>query len=182
MTKPGKQPAKKNAAEGDAPKATIDKGSHLGRKDVEELFAAMSQNLASGKTGTGGATKSKPRTELEYTIDWTVHASTGQKGKNRILKFKIFAWEKDQLKGITTGCVPCEAIWYDKNNKINLAKVPTPEVAGIIIEMVKAACPESAAKMTGEISARATMHRRSPSPWSTPSPSTARRRRSRSCS
>ena len=142
----------------------------------------MSQNLASGKTGTGGATKSKPRTELEYTIDWTVHASTGQKGKNRILKFKIFAWEKDQLKGITTGCVPCEAIWYDKNNKINLAKVPTPEVAGIIIEMVKAACPESAAKMTGEISARATMHRRSPSPWSTPSPSTARRRRSRSCS
>ena len=99
MTKPGKQPAKKTAAEGDTPKATIDKGSQ-GRKDLEELYAAMTQNLAGGKRGSGGATKSKPRTELVYSLDWTVHASTGQKGKNLIVKFPIFAWEKDMLKGM----------------------------------------------------------------------------------
>ena len=147
MTKPGKQPAKKPAAESDAPKATIDKGAKGG---LEALFAEMSKTCAPGKS-TGGP-KSKPRTELPYSLNWTVHASSGQQGKNLLLKYTIFAWEKDSLTGLLGG-LPCDAMWYDKDSKTNMAKVPTPEVAEILVAKVKAACSESGPKMIGELSA-----------------------------
>ena len=147
MTKPGKQPAKKPAAESDAPKATIDKGAKGG---LEALFAEMSKTCAPGKS-TGGP-KSKPRTELPYSLNWTVHASSGQQGKNLLLKYTIFAWEKNSLTGLLGG-LPCDAMWYDKDSKTNMAKVPTPEVAEILVAKVKAACSESGPKMIGELSA-----------------------------
>ena len=109
----------------------------------------MNSHLASGQVSTSGTKKTKAKV-LIYTLGKTVHAATGQTGKNLLLKFSIHAWEKDNLSGITKN-IPCDALWYDKTSKQNLAKVATPQVAKKIIDQVFKKCPESASQMTGEI-------------------------------
>ena len=81
-----------------------------------------------------------------------MHAATGKTGTNLLLKFAIHAWEKDKLKDILDG-LPVDGMWYDKKEKVNMSKVSTPRLAEKIIANVKAACPDSAANMSGDLTA-----------------------------
>ena len=77
-----------------------------------------------------------------------MHAATGKQGVNLLLKFTIHAWEKDNLVKAFNH-LPVDSVWFDKKEGINLGKVATPELAQLIITIVKDLCPDSAANMSG---------------------------------
>jgi hypothetical protein len=116
-------------------------------------LAAMG-DLSAGQPGTtsGGAPKKHSSRQLSYSLLWTVHAATGKTGTNLLLKFSIHAWDKDKIKDLLDG-LPVDGVWYDKKEKVNMCKVSTPQLAEKIIAKVKAACPDSAANMSGNLSA-----------------------------
>ena len=118
----------------------------------EKARSYMQQTLSAGQPGTtsGGAAKKHMSRSLLYTLLWTVHAATGKTGTNLLLKFAIHAWEKDNLKDLLDD-LPVDGMWYDKKEKLNLSKVSTPQLAEKIISKVKAACPDSAANMSGSL-------------------------------
>ena len=62
--------------------------------------------------------------------------------------FRLFLSLKDILDGL-----PVDGMWYDKKEKVNMSKVSTPRLAEKIIANVKAACPDSAANMSGDLTA-----------------------------
>jgi len=128
------------------------KAAKKARKEaqVKEAMALLSDGKASSSSSGGLTTKKAVKRILKYFLTRTRHAATGQEGKNLLLTFLIHAWEKDKLKDVLKN-IPCAAMWYDKNEKANLAKVSTPEVAEKIIDAVKSACPDSAKDMVGEI-------------------------------
>lgn len=116
-------------------------------------LAAMG-DLSAGQPGTtsGGAPKKHSSRQLSYSLLWTVHAATGKTGTNLLLKFSIHTWDKDKIKDLLDG-LPVDGVWYDKKEKVNMCKVSMPQLAEKIIAKVKAACPDSAANMSGNLSA-----------------------------
>ena len=81
-----------------------------------------------------------------------MHAATGKRGVNMLIKFAIHAWEKDNLVKAFNH-LPVDSVWFDKKESINLGKVATPELAQLIITIVKDLCPDSAANMSGNLDA-----------------------------
>ena len=141
--------SKKPAAPAKA-SATINK-SNKSLDDANAILEAMNSHLSNGQVTTSGVKKTKSKV-LPYSLGKTMHAATGKTGKNLLLRFAIHAWEKDNLSDVTKD-IPCDALWYDKTSKENLAKVATPEVAQKIIDNVMKKCPDSAPQMSGEIKA-----------------------------
>ena len=134
----------------------IDKKSKDDKQSKDDkrkaVIAAMQQHLSAGQPGTtsGGAAKKHMSRSLLYSLLFTVHAATGKTGTNLLLKFAIHAWEKDNLKDLLDD-LPVDGTWYDKKEKLNLSKVSTPELAEKVISKVQAACPDSAANMSGSL-------------------------------
>ena len=82
----------------------------------------------------------------------TTHSSTGMSSKAIMLKYQIHVWDAAALKlADVTKDLPADPPWYDKDNKENLCKLLTPEMAHMVIENVKAACPDSAKHMEGDL-------------------------------
>lgn len=111
----------------------------------------LSNSQPGAQASTGQAKKHSARV-LQYSIGWTLHAATGKQGINLLLKFAIHAWEKENLKKALAG-LPVDGSWFDRKESVNLSKVSTPELAGLIIAAVKVLCPDSAANMSGDLAA-----------------------------
>ena len=71
-----------------------------------------------------------------------MHAATGKRDVNMLIKFAIHAWEKDNLDTRRSATCPSINAWYDKKESINMCKVATPELAQLIITIVKDLCPD----------------------------------------
>ena len=124
------------------------------REQREALLALMQGGgLSNVKSpGSAGQGKKSVARMLPYSIGFTVHAATGKQGVNLLLKFTIHAWEAGNLVKSFLH-LPVDSLWFDKKKGINLGKVATPELAQLIITIVKDLCPDSAANMSGNLDA-----------------------------
>ena len=122
------------------------------KKASAEAIKKRMESLAecAGMT-TGKGLKKTASRQLPYGMTMTMHA-TGKAGKALMLKFTINAWEAADLKAaeVTKG-LPADPAWYDKDARENLCKLLTPEMAHMVMEKVKAACPDSAKFMEGDL-------------------------------
>ena len=122
------------------------------KKASAEAIKKRMESLAecAGMT-TGKGLKKTASRQLPYGMTMTMHA-TGKAGKALMLKFTINAWEAADLKAaeVTKG-MPADPPWYNKDAKENLCKLLTPEMAVMVIDKVKAACPDSAKFMDGDL-------------------------------
>ena len=151
-------PAKKASSSGKAvaPAATASSAPSKGPKKKKPSAEAIKKRMESlaesaGMTTSKGLKKTASR-QLRYGMSMTTHASTGKSGKALMLKFEINAWEAADLKAAeVTKALPADPPWYDKDAKENLCKLLAPEMAHMIMEKVKAACPDSAKFMEGDL-------------------------------
>ena len=135
-----------------ATSATKSKSAKKKKPSAEEIKKRMESLAESAGVTTGTGLKKTASRQLRYGITMTTHSSTGLSGKAIMLKYKIHAWDAAALKEAdVTKDLPADPPWYDKDNKENLCKLITPELAHMVIENVKAACPDSAKHMEGDL-------------------------------
>lgn len=151
-------PAKKASSSGKAvaPAATASsapsKGPKKKKPSAEAIKKRMESLAESAGMTTGKGLKKTASRQLRYGMTMTTHASTGKAGKALMLKWQIHAWEATALKEAeVTKDMPAERPWFDKDTRDNLCKLLTPEMAVMIMAKVKAACPESAKIMEGDL-------------------------------
>ena len=121
-------------------------------KAVAEALEAFESVTATCVFGSRPA-----RGETYIKFGWTVGQSgehQGKQGKNLIMEFTLIEREWEGIeKTVFDRIAGHTGHWFSKAKKINFCKVKTPEVANMILLLLKEKCPKSSAGWPLELKA-----------------------------